>query len=528
MGKTSILRLHSWPTDLRFSFLSSKLFGFLLPALALLAVTAVRLHRLLDVALPDYDSVRNWQIVQEVAHGNLRNLFHHGSPAFSLVYAPVACLTTDYHVYQHLNAWLAVAALAWLGQFVAVTLRLKAYETALLLLFTGTSVFLTFSGRDFTMGSMSLLLFVGLVRAHYQRLYNPSRATLLTVAGWVALGLSVNYKFLLTLPVLLVLELVWGRGLLWRPATLVRVLLVLAAPYVVLGLVGALGGLPWYRWPAVYYNLVFPGASNAAGRVGHFRFDGLYYLRYLWNFESPLLLPVLASGLLLSLWQGWRKLKPTHTVGLSAYLGVWVGCFLLGMSLLLKAPRGLLLVYPLFYVLAFLVVRWVLHGSRWAPIATGSVLALLFLAASGFNFIRIQHEIYAYAPTNYEQLAQFLRKHAAGQPVRIASTISLGVQPFLAATDTLAVITNEKQLPQWRTKHFDYVLLDAYYRVTNSPGFDSLRQQRPLVALPEPLLVSPLLFLEHSEYTGLSYQETLALQQAARQDSVQLRLYRLR
>ena len=41
-------------------------------------------------------------------------------------------------------------------------------------------------------------------------------------------------------------------------------------------------------------------------------------------------------------------------------------------------------------------------------------------------------------------------------------------------------------------------------------------------------LGSPLLFLEHSEYTGLGYEETLNLQRAARPNSAQLRLYRLR
>ncbi|UOQ65276.1 hypothetical protein [Hymenobacter volaticus] len=244
---------------LRSSISSSAPRAALLPALALLAVTAIRLYGLSEVSLPDYDSVRNWQIVQEVAHGNLRNLFHHGSPAFSLVLAPIAWFTSDYRVYQHLNALLGVAALAWLVQFVERKLRLTALEAALLLLFTGTSVFLTFSGRDFTMGSMSLLVFVGLLRTHYLRLQQPSVRLLMQTTGWLALGLSVNYKFLLTLPILGMLELLYSQGLLWKPAMLARVLLRLLAPYIVLGLLGMVGGLPWYRWPAVYYNLVFPG-----------------------------------------------------------------------------------------------------------------------------------------------------------------------------------------------------------------------------------------------------------------------------
>jgi hypothetical protein len=520
------LRLHLPLPSLRFTFIRVKLPDFILPVLALLAVVVLRLYGLAEAALPDYDSVRNWQIVQEVAQGNVHNLFHHGSPAFSLLYAPVAWFTTDYRVYQHLNALLAVAALVWFIQFVAVTFRLAAVETAVLLLFTGTSVFLTFSGRDFTMGSMSLVVFVGLLRAHYRRLQQPSEGAMLHVAGWLALGVSVNYKFLLTVPILVVLELLWGRSLLWRPTTLGRVLLILAVPYVAFGLVGVAGGLPWYRWPAVYYNLVFPGASNAAGRAGHFRFDGLYYLRYLWDFESPLLLPGLLGWLLLALRGRWPRLQhEARQLGLAVYLGVWAGCFLLGMSLLLKAPRGLLLVYPLFYVLAFLGVRRLLRSINSMAIAG---VVVVFLAATAFNLFRIQREIYAYAPTRYGQVARQLRERAAGHPIRIASTLSLGLRPFLVETDTLAVVTNESELLKWRRQQFQYVLLDANWRVVNSPYFDSLARQPPLLALPEPLLTSPLLFLEHSEYTGLGYQQTLALQQTARQDSMQLRLYQLK
>ncbi|UOQ78139.1 hypothetical protein MUN84_05935 [Hymenobacter sp. 5516J-16] len=201
---------------------------WLLPALLLVA--AVRLHGLADAALPDYDSVRNWQIVQEVAHGNLRHLFHHGSPLFSLVYAPVAWLTTDYRVFQHLNALVAVAALAFMADFIAREAGLRGWQVGLLTVLLGTSLFLTFSGRDFTMSSWSLLCFTGLLRAYYQRLRQATAATLFWAVGWLVLGLCFNYKFLLTLPILGVLE--WWRadGLLWRRGHWWRVAGLLAAP----------------------------------------------------------------------------------------------------------------------------------------------------------------------------------------------------------------------------------------------------------------------------------------------------------
>ncbi|OUJ75555.1 hypothetical protein BXP70_05980 [Hymenobacter crusticola] len=472
----------------------------------------MRLHGLAAASLPDYDSVRNWQIVQEVAHGNLRNLFHHGSPGFSLLYAPVAWLTTDFHVFQHLNALVAVAAVGWLTHFVSKAAKLAPYESALLTLFVGTSVFLTFSGRDFTMGSWSLVAFTGLLQAYYQRLHQATPRSLLRAAVWVTLGLCINYKFLLTLPILVVFELLQQDGLLFQPRNLLRVVGIMAVPYVVLAVVGWLAGLQWYRWLGVYYNIMRPGAPNAAGRLGITQThpDAFYYLKYIRDFESPLmLLAVFAVPILW--WQTlFRQLKRPNII---RYLAIWSYCFLAGMSLLLKAPRGLLLVYGLLYVLAFLSLRRVLDRRWWA-------LAVVVGVAVAFNLRRIQQEVYAYTPSNYAKVAAWLQNHK--QPV-VASTVGLGVAPYVAPS-LVTVITDEQQLATLRQQGDKYVLLDGYWRVTNVRNFETLRQLPAVASWSEPMLTAPLLFLEHSEYTSLGYEETLALQRAASRDSLQLRL----
>ncbi|GAA3949403.1 hypothetical protein [Hymenobacter algoricola] len=480
--------------------------------LALAAVAAVRLYGLAGAALPDYDSVRNWQIVQEVARGNLRNLFHHGSPGFSLLYAPVAWLTTDYRVFQHLNALLAVGAVGVLAAFVGREARLLPVETALLALLTGSSVFLTFSGRDFTMGSASLLVFAALLRAYYRRLRSPGRAPLLRATLWLTLGLSLNYKFLLTLPILAVFELLQQDGLLRQRGNGWRVLAILAGPYGLLSGIGMLAGLPWYRWVGVYYTIAFPGAANAAGRTGTAQLDGLYYLQFLRDFESPLVLLALVVVPVL-----WRRelLVGLRRMNLLRYLALWAYCYLAGMSVLIKAPRGLLPAYGLFYALAFLSLRRVLPPRR---------LLVVALLAVGFNLYRVQREIYAYTPSHYADAAAWLRAHGGH---RVASTVGQGLAPFQASADSLVVVTHESQLPALRRRGYRYVLLDAYWRVAQVPNFGALATRPALAAWPEPLLTSPLLFLEHSEFTGLSYRETLARQQAARCDSVQLRLLAL-
>lgn len=482
---------------------------------ALALVLLIRLYGLRTAALPDYDSVRNWQILREIAGGNLRQLFHHGAPGFSVLYAPLAWATTDFRVYQHLNAVVGVLALAVLAGFVGREAGLRGGLAALLLLLMGSSVFLTFSGRDFTMSAWSLLLFSGLLRAYFRRLHAPGRANLLGAAMWLMLGLTINYKFLLCLPIMAVLELAYGQGLLWRNGNWWRVLLVVLLPYVVFGAIGVAAGLPWYRWLAVYYKIPFPGADNLAGRSGQPKLyaDWLYYLRFLLDFESPLaLLTLLGAPFVFgrSWWQ--RRGSPPH---IAAYLAVWVYCFLAGMSLVQKAPRGLLLAYAPLYALGFLSLY------RLLPVR---VLTAVVLVAVLHNLHLVRQQVYAYTGSNYPQVVNWLRQH---QAQAIGSTVGIGISPYMPQPDAVAWVINERQLPALRRQGYQYVLLDSYWRVAGVEQFDSLRQQAPLAAWREPALTSPLLFLEHSEYTGRSYTETLNRQRAAAADPYQLRLYRL-
>ena len=484
---------------------------------ALLAVAGLRLWRLPEAGPPDYDSVHNWQVVQELAHGHFTQLFHHGSPGFFLFYAPAGILTRNFLVFQTLNALLGLAGLALFAGWVARQARLSGPETAGLTLLVGTSLLLTFSGRDFTMSSLDLVLFAGLLRSHFARLRRPGPAAVLRVAAWLAAGLSVDYKFLLLLPILVVLEVGRADGQ-WRQRGLwARVLLVLAAPYLLLGAVGVAAGLPWYRWLGFYFRTVVPAAANTAGRQGTLHLDLGYYPRYLLAYESPLLL----AGLLLAGWLGWRAWQAGRRytncpLSLRPYLLVWAGCLLAGMSLLIKAPRGLLFAYLPLAALAVLSSRRLLPGRARAG---------LLLAALALNVFRIQREIYAPLPTPYPRVAAWLRQHGA---TSVVSTASLGLAPYLTEHQRLAVITDEHQLTSLRRQGYQYVLLDGYWRVAGVAGFDSLRRQVPVAAWPAPQLHRPLLFLEHSEFTGLGYAETLAACQAATADTLPLRLYQLR
>ena len=485
---------------------------WLLGALGLVAL--LRLWRLGEAGPPDFDSVRNWQVVQEMGHGSFAHLFHHGSPGFLLLYAAVAASAHDFAVFQTLNALLAVAGLGWFAAWVTRRANLSGPQAAGLVLLGGTSLLLTFSGRDFTTGSVSLVVFAGLLRRHFARLHQPSQYSLVKVAGWLALGLGVNYKFLFAVPILLLLE--WWQADGAGRAQAGRGLLVLAAPYVLLGGLGVAVGLPWYRWLGFYWRTLVPAAANEAGRQATLHLDLLYYPRYLAAFELPLLLGLLL-GLALA-GRRWRRgeLRRGQPLALLPYLLVWAGCLLAGMSLLIKAPRGLLLAYLPLAALA------VLGGRRVLPVWAQ---ATLLLAAVGLNVYRIQTQLLAPLPGRYPAVAAWLRQHGA---TRVASTVGNGLAPYLSPGQSLTLITDERQLAALRRQGCQYVLLDGYWRVANVARFDSLRRQVPVAAWPAPALHQPLLFLEHSEFTGLGYAETLATARAAAADTLPLRLYRLR
>jgi hypothetical protein len=493
--------------------------------LAVAALAAWRLWRLPDAGPPDYDSVHNWQLTQELAAGHFQNLFINGSPGFRLLFVPLAWAEVPFWVYQLVNALLSVVAAGWFGWFVVSTSTKETsgnasatwapWEIAALVLLAGTGLLLSFSGRDFTGSSLSLLACVGVLSAYYKRLQSDSSRWLRYTAGWLAFGLCVSYKFLLLLPILLVLELLRGNWVAWRGGTWQRVLGVLALPYVMLGAVGWLAAhLPWYRWLAVYYRQVVPAAPNLAGRQATIRPDLSYYFRYLLEFESPLLLVGLVVGAGILLRQGLRR---GQAVSLLTLLTLWSGCLLLGMSLLVKAPRGLLFAYLPLAALAVLSLRQLLPRT--------SIRMAVLGMAIGLNLFRGWTQLYRYPLSNYPQVAAWLRAQGA---TRIVSTVGMGIAPYLGADQQLRVATNEKQLVALHRQGYQFVVLDGYWRVAGVAKFDSLRRQVPLSAWPEPGLAAPLLFLEHSEYTGLGYVQTLSARQHAAADSLPLRVYRLR
>lgn len=473
-------------------------------------------HLLWQSAFLDYDSARNWQIVQEISRGNFEHLFQHGSPSFFLFYACFTPFFRDFHAFIALNCLLNVLAILLTGSFVAQTFKLSTFETFLLLVFTGLSGYLVANGRYFTIEAPSLVLFAFLLPLYYNRFTQRSSQAYWQVAGLLAFGLTLNYKFLLLLPVFILLEIIYYDNIL-RKKHLVYTGLILLSPFIIYGLGATLVDLPFYRFMAVYFTLINNyQVPNPSSRVGFFHLDASFYLQYFLRFESFLLLGGLLLFPLLFRQQIFARARslPINAYG---YLFWIIYPLFTGMHLLQKAPRGLFLVYSLLYAITFLS-GW--RVIRRKVLATGVIVLSIF-----YQCYVVQKEIYAYASTKYPQVITYLKKHHI---TKIATTVGLGITPYAqkASIEVISVFEEQELIPL-KAQGYRYVLLDDYYLAANIQKFKNLETTKPLVTWPEASLMALYLYLDQSDYTGFSYKQALQLRQLAVQDSIQLRLLRI-
>ncbi|MGV3505181.1 MAG: hypothetical protein ACO1O1_15835 [Adhaeribacter sp.] len=467
-----------------------------------------------ETGLTDYDSVRNWQIIQEIGRGDFRHLFHHASPGFFLFFGLLAYFSSGVTPFIWLNMAFNLGGLLLLLRLCRRHLHLALPETFLVGLLAGLSVFSVSTGRNLATESVSVLLFLLLLERYLVRVLHQDRKALLQAAGWLALGLTVNYKLLLVLPVLAALEL-WLRDGLLNRRTAWQVAAILAAPYLVFAGVALALGQPFYRFPATVLSINHFTRPTPAQRTGRFNLDLLFYARYLVEFEWPLLLA--GTGLFPWLYRKELFGPPPGRNKTLLFFFLVTYLILLGMHLLVKAPRGLMLVYGLLYALTCLVLQRGLR-IRWLLLL---VLALGVLGQLG----KLQRHIYAYAPTSYPQVAAYLKQQGIGQ---VASTVGLNLLPYAQARGiAVQVVVKPADLAALKARGFRYVLVDDYFRAAHVRSFEALRQLPAGEAWPEPTLRSPLLYLDHAEFNGLSYRQVLANWQRARADSLQLRLLRI-
>ncbi len=525
-----------------------KNYWYLLPSL--LVCYGLAVYKITNTGLPEYDSVRNFFIVQAMTEGDFSEFYHHGSPTFYLFFWVVANFSNNAHVWLAVNAGLQTFALAVFAIRFANIFQYNRWWQMAWVLFVGSGTYWVYCTRSFAIESLTMAVFACLfwfyTQPHFALLNLQSKQPARYFWLCFALLLTINYKILLFLPVFIVAQTLVCENLTTkhlvnnRLKSILQILILLALPFTVLWLLGIILGVSWKTYPATWYFLLFAKNSNSNvwREVSTFSWDIDFYLQYLLYFESPFLL----LGLLLFLAFYWIEPKPKLKQLAAIKILLITVLTLAGMSVLPKAPRGILLILPLLYGLAFEGV-FQLFNFKLAKflklskffeklrLSTSATIAnvttfLLFFFLFFSQYQNLQTHIYQDTTTNYNQISNAL---AAEKDVKLLTTVGINAKFFLPNSLSFKTLHFAHEIDSFRKQGYTHLLIDDYYKVVKATSFDSLAakyEKQTILALPEKTLLDPMLHLEHCEFTGHTFQEALLNQQKMEKEKVQLKLVR--
>ena len=137
-------------------------YGLLMIGLFVLKILFIPPHD-----LPENDSVKSFVVATEIVNGNFRDLHRHVSPGFNLFLAAQIKLFHSIYFSKMLNSALMVLSAFIFSRFAARELKLKFAEAILLFALIGSSLTLTFMGRNLTFEAISLFFFALFLRTYY-------------------------------------------------------------------------------------------------------------------------------------------------------------------------------------------------------------------------------------------------------------------------------------------------------------------------------------------------------------------------
>jgi hypothetical protein len=491
-----------------------------------------------QVGLPEYDSVRNFFIIKEITEGNFANMFQHGSPTFFLFFAFFYKIYPSAIFLLYLNAILNSLAILCLVWLFSTLFNFNTWQQSFLLLFVGSSTYLVYGTRSLSIESMTLLGFAALLW-YYNKpdfaLFQAQKNKASTFF-WLLLAilLTINYKILLFFPIILFIEFL-RLAKSAKPlqasikeikiSQILLILSILIFPIFAYILLGFLLGVSWKSYPATwFFLLVGKQNSNPWREFSPFAYDIDFYFQYLLFFESPILL----LGFILFIAINKQKILDNQALSKNILI---ILCTLAGMSILPKAPRGILLILPLLYIFAFRGWQEIFakfqnqigQGRGGASLVQALLHTFVSLAVC-YQIYSLQLNIYRYTQTNYQVIANYL---VANEIDKVAATVGINLQYFLPQHIDFQAILFEKDIEKLQIQGCNFLLIDDYHRLVGADVFDKLRQQKTILALPEKTLLSPLLYLEHCEFTGNNFAKALAKQKEVAADSANLRLIRV-
>lgn len=423
----------------------------------------------LALAIPSpfitYDDGWNMHVLHLLQKGDASQLWHHGSPVFYLFWWPWVAAGVPYEALWRVNSLLGVLAIFVILKKTAPTISLPVWLALATLVCL--SPIATINRACFTIEAGGLLLF-GL---------GYKQAKLGRAALWLALAAMWNYKLGLLGALSLGYELaILAPKLRWEKTK--TILLVSAGTFVALWLLYVLlNPIDLALRPlATYAGLLGRNANPQAHNPG---LDALFYWNTTTKWDNAALWFGGLAGLVLVATKGKG--------GIAAWLVVFI---LIAGIFLPKAPRWLLPALPL--VAAY--IPSLLPTHKWGK---GLVWAGMFCWGGWAVYL----SIYPYAQVGARGNIEFSK---------VDTLLSLGsTLPYLASKPPKVQLL--RTWPCGKISKVKYLFKDGYVYMA---GYEGLWPSACILGTVTQRATGlsnacPLLWLEHAEYTGHTYTETM-------------------
>jgi hypothetical protein len=466
----------------------------------------LRIRGLEESGFYDFDAVKNFMLASEIAQGNFKNLFYHTAPFFNLYLSFLVKLFDGFLIPHYINASLVVIALIVFTEFIRRELKWDLMKSLLFLMLSGTSIALVNFSRYLAVESLSLLVFVVLAIVYYKSIATGKTKYFYWAAFVYAVLFGLNYKAILLFPVFVLVELYQQKRIL-RFKEIWQAGLVFCVPFLFLILFAILAGLHPLQYFAVFFAELLGRATTHANAT-FFDTDILFYFKLFLYFENPLLIAAVLLFPVLLFQNRWHVRKE---FSLYMYLFLIGYAILLGMSLVPKAPRGILHIYPILYFLLFLSIDEQINNRRT------KIAIFVFLAF--YNLFGVAKHIYAYTENNYQTFADYINK---SEHTEVATTASLNIFPYLDRHVEAHLLMDNEDLSMYSRNTGKLLLEDSYHAIAGIP-FDSAAGRTVMQARQNTLL-APYLILEHCEFSGRSFEEAMQARKALQEAKYHLRL----
>lgn len=138
--------------------------------------------------------------------------------------------------------------------------------------------------------------------------------------------------------------------------------------------------------------------------------------------------------------------------------------------------------------------------------------------------LRLEAHLYRPANNPYPEVAAYLKSQNIHT---IATTASLALLPYASEELRVQLLMQAEAFDTLYAQGIEYLLIDDFYRVAHLQAFDTLAAMPVLRTWSAAHWGRTMLHLEHSEFTGKSFQDSWEAARQLTQKPPQLRLVAL-